>query len=158
MFSYNEHLDNLLRHLSKVRENTELLGKRLIAQGRPEFGRMLIARGILHDNSKFYGIEWDYLHAGNDVPKEVLDLAIKQHQATNPPHPEYWGGIHNMPELPLAEMVCDQYARSQEFGTNLREWIEKTGVPKYGLKRGSKQYKWIREFVDILLQDSFVRK
>ena len=28
-----------------------------------------------------------------------------------------------MPEISVAEMVCDWYARAQEFGTGLRDWI-----------------------------------
>src|SRR5881392_825242 len=104
--SQTEHLDNLVRHINLVKNNCGLLGTRLMANGRVEFGRLLVQRGYLHDNSKFAGIEWDYLHSGKDVPKDVLELAIRQHQLTNPHHPEFWGGIINMPELYIYEMVC----------------------------------------------------
>jgi len=157
MFSPEEHLDNLVRHIDLVREACLLLGKRLMSQGREDFGRLLIARGFVHDASKFHGIEWDFLHAGPEVAAEGLRLAITQHRRTNSHHPEYWGGIDNMPEICVAEMVCDWYARSQEFGTGLREWIDKEAVPKYCLSRDSEAYRWIQGFIDVLLRSSFGR-
>src|SRR5450755_1045681 len=89
-----EHIDNLVRHI-----------------------------GLVHDASKFHGIEWEYLHKTGEVPADRLQLAVEHHRRTNEHHPEYWGGIDNMPEIFVAEMVCDWYARSQEFGTDLRVWI-----------------------------------
>lgn len=155
--SPQEHLDNLVRHIELVREACLLLGKRLMAQGRLEFGRILIARGFEHDVSKFSGIEWDYLHAGPDVPKEQLELAVRQHVRTNSHHPEYWGGFDNMPEIAIAEMVCDWYARSQEFGTGLREWITTQAIERFQIDLESEQYGWVKKFVAILLEDPFVR-
>src|SRR6185369_7717232 len=100
MLTVEDHLNNLVRHIELVREACLLLGKRLISEeGRKEFGRILIGNGFVHDASKFAGIEWEYLHAGKDVPKEKLELAIRQHTLTNPHHPEYWGGFENMPEI-----------------------------------------------------------
>lgn len=157
MFTPQQHLDNLVRHIDLVREACLLLGKRLMEQGRKDFGRNIIARGFKHDVSKFFGIEWDYLHAGRDVPKEQLELAIRQHTRTNDHHPEFHGGINNMAEEPIAEMVCDWYARSQEFGTSLRDWIKQNAIDKFGISLESQQYKWINQFVDILLEDHFVK-
>jgi hypothetical protein len=157
MLKPEEHLDNLIRHLNLVRDACLLLGKRLMGQGAADFARLLIARGFAHDASKFHGIEWDYLHAGPDVPEAELRLAIEQHRRTNSHHPEFWGGIDNMPEICVAEMVCDWYARAQEFGTDLRVWIEEEAVPNYDIDRKGDHYAWIRRFVDLLLRDSFRR-
>ena len=157
MLTPREHLDDLVRHINLVREACLLLGKRLMDQGRVEFGRLLIAAGFQHDASKFFGIEWDYLHAGKDAPKEQVILATKQHTRTNSHHPEYWGGVDLMPEIAVAEMVCDWYARSHEFGTSLREWIKTEAVDRFKIDLESEQYKWITNFVDILLEDRFVR-
>src|SRR3954451_24415783 len=151
-----EHLDSLVRHIGLVRDACLMLGRRLMAQGREDFGRLLIAHGFVHDASKFHGIEWDYLHIGPDVPTEGLRLAIEQHRRTNSHHPEYWGGIENMPEISVAEMVCDWYARSQEFGTGLRDWIDNEAVRTYRIDRAGPQYAWIKSFVDLLLKSSFV--
>ena len=144
-------IDDLVRHIDRVREVCLLLGKRLMAGGRQHFGRLLIAHGYVHDASKFYGIEWDYLHAGRDVLEEKMTLAIEHHRHTNPHHPEHWGGIDNMPEIYVAEMVCDWFARSQEFGTDLRQWIRQTAVPRYGIDPASQVGRWIEDFVELLL-------
>jgi hypothetical protein len=158
MFSSQEHLDNLVRHIELVREACLLLGKRLMAQGRAEFGRLLVARGFVHDASKFYGIEWDYLHAGPDVPQEQLELAIKQHTRTNSHHPEYWGGFENMPEICVAEMVADWYARAQQFGTGLRQWIETEAIERFRIDVEGERFAWVLQYVDLLLENPFRRR
>ncbi len=157
MLTVDQHLDDLVRHIDLVRESTLLLGKRLIEEGRKDFGCILISKGFVHDASKFTGVEWQFLHSGNDVPRDKLEVAIQQHCHTNPHHSEYWGGIENVPEIYIAEMVCDWRSRSAEFGTNLREWIRGVAVDKYKIDIEGKQYSWINKFVDKLLQDNFVR-
>ena len=114
-------------------------------------------RAAIRQRKNFSGIEWDYLHAGKDIPREKLELAIKQHVTTNSHHPEYWGGIEQMPEIAVAEMVVDWYARAMEFGTGLREWIKNTAIEKFRIKTDSPEYKRLQKFVDLLLEDSFVR-
>lgn len=158
MLSQEEHLDNLVRHIELVREACLLLGKRLMAKGRKEFGRILISKGFVHDASKFSGVEWIFLHAGSDVPKEQLELAIQQHVSTNSHHVEYWGSFDAMPEISIAEMACDLYARSQEFGTSLRQWITDVGVEKYKMDIEGEQYKQLMGFVNMLLVDNFVKR
>lgn len=152
-----EHLDNLTRHIDLVREACLLLGNRLIKQGDEVVGRELIARGYRHDNSKFTGIEWDYLHQGVKVDPKFLELAIIEHQSSNDHHPEFWGGINEMPDVALAEMVCDWLARSQEFGSSLKDWIEDEALEKYSFTKKSNVYRTIKKFVDILLENSFVK-
>jgi hypothetical protein len=155
MLTVEEHLDNLIRHIELVRSAGVLLGKRLMRDGEQEFGRLLIARVFVHDATKFYGTEWKYLHAGKDVSQDKLELAINQHRETNEHHPEYWGGIQRMPELAVAEMVCDWYARAQEFGTGLRDWIQEHAVERFKIGKDSEQHRWIMRFVALLLEDPF---
>jgi len=150
-----DHLDNLIRHIELVQQACCLLGKRLMYEGRSELGRIIIARGFQHDVSKFYGVEWEYLHAGKDVDRDGLLLSIKQHTCTNDHHPEYWGGLQNMPEVCVAEMVCDWYARSQEFGSSLKDWISREAFKKYQIDVWERQRGWITEFVNILLENHF---
>ena len=149
------HLDALIRHVGLVRDACILLGKRLIARGRPDFGRLLIARGVVHDASKFYGIEWEYLQTGEDVPEHLRKPAIDHHRHTNDHHPAYWGGFENMPEISVAEMACDLFARSQEFGTDLRQWIRETAVPRYRIDPTGEQLRWLEGFVEMLLSKPF---
>jgi len=155
MYDTDEHLENLIRHIELVRNACTLLGRRLIKKGRVDIGRLLIARGHVHDATKFQGIEWDYLHSGPDTPKEELKLAIKQHVRTNSHHPEFHGGLEKMPELDVAEMVCDWYARAQEFGTSLRDWISKDAIQRYRIEVDGTHHEMINKYVDMLLQDPF---
>lgn len=157
MLTYEKHIDNLVRHIELVREAGILLAKRLAESGRKDFARILLGNIFVHDASKFAGIEWDYLHAG-EVPQEELQLAIRQHQQTNMHHPEFWGGFDNMPEVYVAEMVCDWYARSMEFGTGLRDWINEKAVDKFKIDINCENYKLMMNFVDTLLINYFTTK
>lgn len=157
MYSVTQHLDNLIRYISLVRENCIVIGKKLIAAGQIDFGRLLIAKGFEHDVSKFYGVEWDFLHTGPDTDKEKMSLAVHQHVRTNQHHPEYWGGIADMPPIAIAEMVADWGARSQEFGTSLKDWVTNVAITKYSINIESEEYRLIMKFIQLLTEDSFVK-
>jgi len=151
-----KHLDNLLRHIKLVQDACNVIGNKLIDQGEVEFGKNLIANGLLHDNSKFYGIEWDFLHRiDEEVSKDKLQMAIHQHVTTNKHHPEYWGGIGNMPDIYIAEFVADTYARSSEFGSDYRLWLKESASKRFNLSLQSICYKKIKKFTDLLLGKPF---
>lgn len=157
-WSTDEHIENLIRHITLVRNACVLLGKRMIARGEVEDGWRLIARGHAHDASKWHGIERDILHTGPDVSKERLALAMRQHTAVNDHHPEFHpDGVHGMGRLAIAEMVCDWYARAQEMGTDLRQWITERAMPKYGFRPGDPPSKLIDMFVEMLLPNPFAK-
>ena len=156
--SSERKMRSILRHISHVRENCEVLGTKLIENHELENGRLLIANGLIHDNSKLHGIEWLHLNEHSKIHEpEKFQSAIVQHTRTNPHHPEYvgWGCIHRMPRVYLAEMVCDWHARSSEFGSSVREWIDSCAVKKYDLGSGEAAYKQIIEFLDLLLERKF---
>jgi len=122
-----EKIEKVLDHIQGVQRNCYKLGLKLIKKGDTELGRNLIANGQIHDNSKFKGIEFDELFLGSRILSDV----IKHHSSTNPHHPEFWGGISKMPEVYIAEMVCDCATRSSEFGTDIRDWFNKSATTKY---------------------------
>lgn len=151
-----ERLDRIIRHMDRVRGDCTILGESLIKDGEDDLGRKLIANGYNHDNSKLSGIEWLYLH--DDVKESnpnTFVLAVNQHQQNNPHHPEYWGKIDEMPRLYIAEMVCDWKARTNEFGTDLREWIKDKATKKFEFTTSGRVYKEIKEFCDLLLEVPF---
>jgi len=150
-----EKVEKLLRHISNVQEACGLLGKKLIEKGEINFGVRLIALGQMHDHSKWFGIEWDYLIQG-DFNGEAK-LAATHHAKTNQHHPEYWGDdINLMPRLYVGEMVADWYSRVTEFGTDVREYIKDKAIPRYKISPQGKVYRWIKEFLDLLLEKPFV--
>jgi len=150
---------SITRHIRNVEDNCLLMGEKLIGMGEVDLGKQLIANGFVHDASKFTGIEFEYLSTGNPTEENYklkLKLAIQHHQKTNLHHPEAWsGGIKDMPDVYLAEMACDLKARSEEFGTNFREWINDTATIKWNFNNEDKVYKDLMRYVDLLCQSPF---
>ena len=146
-------IEAILRHIKNVQDACELLGKRLIERGEIEFGVQLIINGRIHDLSKFDQFEREYLIGNED--ERTLMLAIFKHRSQNKHHAEFWGDIDSMPRIYVAEMVCDMFARSAEQGKDLRDFI-KSKVEEWKISTSGKTYKMIKEFVDLLLDDSFV--
>lgn len=149
----------IARHIRNVEDNCLLLGEKLIANGEIELGRQLIANGMVHDASKFGGIEFEYLSAHNLTGEETklkFKMALHQHRTTNKHHPEAWsGGIKDMPDVYLAEFCCDVKARSEEFGTDLRKWIIEEATKKYEFTPNDKVYKELMRFIDLLCPPPF---
>lgn len=153
-----EHIADLASHIRRVQDNAMTLATALIERGRSEFARVLLAKASVHDASKWHGIEWQYLHRGPDVDSAGLQAAIDQHQKTNDHHPEYWGGFENMPEICIAEMVCDWLARSQEFATGLREWVQKVAAERYDFHGCRENADLVWEFIEMLLPVKFAKR
>ena len=152
----------LTRHIRNVEDNCLLLGTKLIVKGEIELGRGLIANGFVHDASKFSGIEFENLaYSTSENTKEEnaklkMRMAIHHHQSTNKHHPESWyGGIKEMPDVYLAELVCDWKSRSEEFGTDLRNWIDEFATKRWDFNETDEVYKQIKEFVDLLCEKPF---
>jgi len=152
-------IDNIVKHVNRVQENCIILGKYLISSGKIDLGVTLIANGYCHDVSKFKGIEFQFMSptqpTKEDEAKLKLKLAIQHHQKVNPHHVEHWQSIHDMPDVYLCEFCCDILARSQEFGTNLREWIDDEATKRFNFSKEDEVYKKIMEYVDILCQSPF---
>jgi len=145
----------LIRHIRNVQDGAIRIGEKCIENGDEEFGRNLIANAFVHDQTKFRGVEWYAIGCSDTEDKDLRGVAISTHQKTNMHHPEYWNGVENMPEIYLAEMVCDTYARSVEMGTNLREWWKLTGIEKYGISKSGKTWKTIKKYIDMILDPEF---
>lgn len=150
----------ITRHIRNVEDNCLLLGEKIIEKGDIELGKQLIAHGFIHDVSKFYGIEWESIIPGlssenTDNKALKLKLAIHQHNTTNLHHPEAWNGIKNMPRVYIAEMACDWKARSEEFGSSLKDWIDQKATKRWGFEKDDKIYKEIMEFVNMLCDKPF---
>jgi hypothetical protein len=149
----------ITRHIRNVEDNCLLLGEKLIERGEIELGHKLIANGHVHDASKFWGMEWEHMAPGQSAAEETaklkLKLAVQHHNRTNSHHPEYWGRIQDMPRIAVAEMVCDWKARSEEFGTSLRDWIDTQALKRFHFMKEERTYKEIIEFVDILCPKPF---
>jgi hypothetical protein len=155
-----EKIRGIARHIRNVEDNCLILGEKLIERGEIELGKQLIANGYVHDASKFAGIEFEYMAPGapssEESAKLKMKLAVHQHNSTNLHHAEAWpGGIKSMPRVYLCECACDWKARSEEFGTDLRQWINEEATKRYNFTANDPVYKEIMEFVDLLCPKPF---
>jgi hypothetical protein len=158
----NKRLDNLLRHITHVRDNCQRMGVALIQGGEEELGRQLIANGHIHDQSKFRGIEWEYLNDGawpwegaNPQEEEMFRAALRQHVLTNAHHPEFHKTIFDMGRIHLLECVADWAARSAEQGTDLMGWIRGRATDRFGFTVKCRVYREIKGAVGMLLEGAF---
>lgn len=153
----SDRLDKLLRHVDNVRRDCELLGRRLIKNKEEDLGLGLIKNGLIHDASKFSGIEWLHLHEeSKDKSPELFLLAAKNHVTTNPHHPEYWNGdVKEMPRIYVAECVCDLHSRSSEFGNDLVTWVKDNWLSRYKLNTNCRIWREMKDFIDLLLEKPF---
>ena len=60
-----------------------------------------------------------------------------------------------MPELYIAEMVCNWKARSSEFGTDLREWMTTGAAKRFKYKANSSIHQKCLHYVDMLCDKPF---
>jgi len=149
-------LDGLLRHIKNVQDNCLILGEHFIKDGYEDLGVELIANSMIHDNSKFKGIEWLYLDSQTKEEKpELFKAALTHHNTINLHHPEAWRGIELMSEVYLAEMTCDWKARSEEFGSGIWEWVKGSAADKYKYNTKSRVYKDIKRYLEIILEPAF---
>jgi len=147
-----DRVNKLVRHIKGVQENCHILGERLIERGDVQFGILLISRGFLHDSTKWFGAEWDFLSDDN-TDKEKLKIGITQHNRTNGHHPEFWDkGIHGMPPICIAELVADWKARSAERGTSLQEWIDGEAMKRFYFTKNDPVYEVMMDFVKLILE------
>lgn len=150
-----KHLQDVLRHINRVREDCNLLGNRLIETGEKQLGIELIALGLIHDYSKLHNqTEFLYLR-DSKVGTPEFQAAHLSHVTTNMHHPEAWFNIKEMPRLYVAEMVCDWHARSTEFGSDVMAWVKDQATQRYGFSPKGRVYKEIKEFFGVLLDKPF---
>ncbi len=172
----NEKLKEILRHIKRVEDNCNLLASKLKDK---VFARQLIARGRIHDVSKLGEFEFKHLNKES----RMLDVAKKMHHQKNSHHPEYYEykqeegkrffmsdpsttgqvctdvkGIDMMEDLDIAEMVCDCFARSQEKGNSIKEFLFEIAPKKYGYEKDDKTWKLMETYLDLLLTPEFKNK
>lgn len=149
-----QRLQRLLRHIQHVEDNCKTIATSLLFNNEFDFAKELLRNGHIHDASKFEGLEWDHLNGWDDP---LFPEAIRLHVTTNPHHPEYWGGIHEMPRIFIAEMAADWHARSSELpGKGLIQWIEEDACRRYSFESTDKVYGEIYDFINLLLEPAFI--
>lgn len=151
-------LEKLTSHIRHVQEYSSILAEDCIIQGHEQLGIALLANAAKHDNSKYYGVELRFLVLDETDDESLIKSAVNHHNRINLHHPEAWvGGIKEMTQLYVMEMVADWKARSTEFGTDLRSWIADEATQKFGFKKTDRVYKDIQRYLKVILDIPFKR-
>lgn len=147
-------LELVQRHKENVIKNCDIVGKKLIESGEIQLGLNLIANSYSHDDCKLKSpFQFEYLFQDKD--KEMLKLAVQEHNTTCDHHLNFYEDIHAVPVVKIAEIVCDLAARSSEQGSSLKDYLENIYFPKHGIKKNSNLDKQIKKFVNLLLEEKF---
>lgn len=156
MTSNLEKIELILAHIKKVESNLQFVAKHLIKESDShlELVLKLLQLSREHDVSKFDLYEFKHLSA-EFVGTKKFKIALNLHHEKNPHHPEHFASIHNMPDEYIAEMVCDCFARGQEFGTNVLDWFANQGTKKYNFEMTDEIGKKIQYFISILTKNKF---
>ena len=149
------NLEKIVSHIRHVQENASKLAFALMDLDLEKWEHIairLISNAMVHDQSKFHGIEYKYL--GNFEPEKPPEfkLAHEQHVTTNLHHPEAWNSIHNMPLVYICELVCDWKARSAELGTNIWDYVEGPAMQRFGFTKEDKVYEEIKFALDLIVE------
>lgn len=146
-----EKVEIILSHIKKVESHMQKLAKLYLPEDK-DFALGLLQRSRTHDVSKFDWFEFDNLWP--DSPQ--FEKALKEHREGNSHHVEYHKrGLKGMSNVDIAEMVCDCFARSNEFGTDIRKWFEEEATKRYGFEMNDEEGKYITEVLDLLLSPKF---
>lgn len=149
--SNEEKLTSIIKHIKRVEDNCNELARKIMPTDL-RFALHLIRLGRIHDASKFDDLEFHHLHKGEPRFNEALE----RHHHINLHHPECWiGGIKQMSDIYLAEMVCDCVARGQLFGSDTRKWFSEEATVKYGFTMEDRCGQRIEYYLNLLLTEPF---
>lgn len=84
-----------------------------------------------------------------DVDRYITK-AVWHHVQHNRHHPEYHLDHDDMTLVDLIEMVCDWYAMSEEFGTNIDEWVTYVVPRRYHFS--ADKVSTIHQLIEVLRQ------
>lgn len=128
-----EYMNYIEEHIANVKTVFQKYGDRLSQE--LHINKFELERNIYkHDMSKFSDDEFNayrnYYYPCTDekVNKEEFNKAWEHHYRNNPHHPQYWeidDNIQDMPNIYIAEMLCDWEAMSMKFNSNTYEYYLK---------------------------------
>lgn len=129
-----EHIKDTILHKKFMLECGLILIDYLYKNNRSEEALELAKRCARHDNSKFEGEEIAQFIKLDKSRTSMIDSEINLsedvkriiavHWKNNKHHPEHFKSYKDMTEIDIMEMVCDWYARSQQFKTDFLSFVK----------------------------------
>lgn len=131
---YQFIINDLIEHKKYVLESSKRMSQHLYEKGDYELAKEILKRAFVHDDSKLDDDEMEkflelkikdksFKNANsmlNDYEKERISV----HWKKNRHHPEYFDNVEDMKEIDIIEMVCDWFARSMQYGTDIVEFAK----------------------------------
>lgn len=156
-----EELEDVIKHKQYVLQACWKMSRYLFSTGKEDLGLELLKRATIHDNSKLEDEELEALSkisedksSLKDANEKLTDFkkkAIELHWKNNRHHPEFFSDVKNMSELDILEMVCDWYARSIQYNTNLIEFCETRQENRFHFPKDI--YKKIHKYCEIISKE-----
>lgn len=128
-----KQINDTVIHKKFVMDACHKLAKWLFENNRDKDAFDLLKRAQVHDDSKFEIEETEQLQKlldkndGMTNPKYLIQEqekeCIRLHWKNNRHHPEHFENVEDMTELDIMEMVCDWYARQEQYGTDFMNFV-----------------------------------
>lgn len=135
MTDYEKMFQDTYIHKEYVKKACKKLADYLLSKNIVEHASKLLERAEVHDNSKvmcedeLFALstiinDKSCLKDANKALSQLKQDAIKLHWKHNSHHPEHYMNYADMSRLDIMEMVCDWYARSLQYGTDLIDFAK----------------------------------
>ena len=158
----DEQLQDFLLHKQYVLKSGNLMINYLLRNHRQQEALSLLKRLAVHDNSKIFSDELDYIMKlscnkqsftnPNYSLSEDEKIIIEKHWKHNKHHPEYHDNIEDMSELDIMEMVCDWHSRSTQYGTDFFEFVTTRQENRFHFPK--EMFEKILKYCDIIQTES----
>ena len=156
-----KQLEDIIIHKKYIIETCGILAKYLFKNKREAEGLLLMERAFSHDMSKlsdseFYGMakyvnEMGLSNNTNNDISEEKEKFINMHRDNNKHHPEYWNSPTEMSELDIMELVCDWFARSTQFNTDVIEFLHSRQETQFHFPK--EIFNKIENYLNILIHE-----
>lgn len=154
------YIKDLLSHKKYLFDSVYKIFEYLLENDEEELALNILRRSFSHDFSKLSEKEFNSFAAFKEYNANLKDATLsyskeeevflKEHWKNNQHHPEYWDDVNDMKEIDIIEMVCDWHARSMEFNTDLREFVEARQNNRFHFN--DTIYSKVTKYVEILLK------
>lgn len=154
-----EQIKDTIEHKKLVLDAGFKFAQYLHSISETELSIELLQRISIHDNSKFTLPElmnFTKIYKTDDCFRnskyklsEIEKENIKIHWENNSHHPEHFENIFDMQEIDIIEMVCDWYARSKQYKTDLLEFFNTRQEERFHFPK--EIYDKILKYINILM-------
>ena len=159
-----KYIKDTIIHKSYILIECNIMFDWLCENGKENLAINLAKSCSIHDDSKFTKLEYtkmleismdskkDAMLNPSILPSNYVSSILKYHWKNNRHHPEHFKDPNLMTELDMIEMVCDWSARSQQYKTDLLEFVN-TRLQKRFTGFNEENKKLILQYCNVLMHN-----